>query len=304
MNVHRQLLFVVFVAMLMLLGCKNSITHLASYGKAYEVVVINDIDSLLYNTLSVPMKGLPQIEPTFDVVEITSDKLKGDSKLVRNIVVLTIDKRQKRVDISSKQNVYAQPQVIINIVAPSQSSLQIFLKKYGNELRNYLIKTEMHRAQGDIARQINVKAASTIYKMFGIRMQVPPELTTSKVGKNFLWLSNNASSGMVNLCIYSIGKGKFTQERDSVMRKNILGEQKGMYMRTASIVSMVHGKYSSVTIRGLWEMQNDAMGGPFVAYWKPNGKRIVVTEVFVYAPETKKRNLVRRLEAVLYTRNK
>ena len=51
-------------------------------------------------------------------------------------------------------------------------------------------------------------------------------------------------------------------------------------------------------------MQNDAMGGPFVAYWKPNGKRIVVTEVFVYAPETKKRNLVRRLEAALYTRNK
>ena len=105
MNVHRQLLFVVFVAMLMLLGCKNNITHSASYGKAYEVVVINDIDSLLYNTLSVPMKGLPQIEPTFDVVEITSDKLKGDSKLVRNIVVLTIDKRQKRVDISSKQNI-------------------------------------------------------------------------------------------------------------------------------------------------------------------------------------------------------
>ena len=292
MNVHRQLLFVVFVTMLMLLGCKNNITHSASYGKAYEVVVINDIDSLLYNTLSVPMKGLPQIEPTFDVVEITSDKLKGDSKLVRNI------------DISSKQNVYAQPQVIINIVAPSQSRLQIFLKKYGNELRNYLIKTELHRAQGDIARQTNVKAASTIYKMFGIRMQVPPELTTSKVGKNFLWLSNNASSGMVNLCIYSIGKGKFAQERDSVMRKNILGEQKGMYMRTASIVSMVYGKYSSVTIRGLWEMQNDAMGGPFVAYWKPNGKRIVVTEVFVYAPETKKRNLVRRLEAALYTRNK
>lgn len=140
--------------------------------------------------------------------------------------------------------------------------------------------------------------------MFGIRMQVPPELTTSKVGKNFLWLSNNASSGMVNFCIYSIGKGKFAQERDSVMRKNILGEQKGMYMRTASIVSMVYGKYNSVTIRGLWEMQNDAMGGPFVAYWKPNGKRIVVTEVFVYAPETKKRNLVRRLEAALYTRNK
>ena len=101
-----------------------------------------------------------------------------------------------------------------------------------------------------------------------------------------------------------MGTCKFAHERHSLLRKNILGEQKGMYMRTASIVSMVHGRYNSVTIRGFWEMQNDAMGGPFVAYWKPNGKRIVVTEVFVYAPETKKRNLVRRLEAALYTRNK
>ena len=140
--------------------------------------------------------------------------------------------------------------------------------------------------------------------MFGIAMQVPADLTASRVGKDFLWLSNNAPSSMVNICLYSIGKGDFRQQRDSVMRRNILGEQKGMYMRTASIASVTHGRGNSVTVRGLWEMKNDAMGGAFVAYWQPEGSRIVVAEAFVYAPETKKRNLVRRLEAALYTRNK
>ncbi len=75
-------------------------------------------------------------------------------------------------------------------------------------------------------------------------------------------------------------------------------------MRTASIASVTHGRGNSVTVRGLWEMKNDAMGGAFVAYWQPEGSRIVVAEAFVYAPETKKRNLMRRLEAALYTRNK
>ena len=140
--------------------------------------------------------------------------------------------------------------------------------------------------------------------MFGIAMQIPADLTASRVGKDFLWLSNNAPSSMVNICLYSIGKGDFRHQRDSVMRRNILGEQRGMYMRTASIASVTRGRGNSVTVRGLWEMKNDAMGGAFVAYWQPKGSRIVVAEAFVYAPETKKRNLVRRLEAALYTRNK
>ena len=88
------------------------------------------------------------------------------------------------------------------------------------------------------------------------------------------------------------------------MRKNIQGERTGMYMRTAAITETTQNKGKSVTIRGLWEMKDDAMGGPFIAYWKENGGKIIVSEAFIYAPGRKKRNALRRLEAVLYTRTK
>jgi hypothetical protein len=45
------------------------------------------------------------------------------------------------------------------------------------------------------------------------------------------------------------------------------------------------------------------MGGPFVSHSRVdevNG-RIVVAEAFVYAPESLKRDLIRRMEAALYT---
>ena len=53
-------------------------------------------------------------------------------------------------------------------------------------------------------------------------------------------------------------------------------------------------------------MRNDAMGGPFIAYVKPLAQRKnrrLVAEAFVYAPESKKRDILRRLEASLYTLN-
>ena len=56
-------------------------------------------------------------------------------------------------------------------------------------------------------------------------------------------------------------------------------------------------------IRGLWEMEGDAMGGPFVAHcWKDSVTGKTMTALaFVYAPEMKKRNKIKQLEAVLYT---
>jgi hypothetical protein len=62
------------------------------------------------------------------------------------------------------------------------------------------------------------------------------------------------------------------------------------------------GEYAQEA-RGLWHMENDAMGGPFVAHSVVDtiNNRIVVVEGFVYAPEKMKRTMIRRLEAALYT---
>lgn len=58
---------------------------------------------------------------------------------------------------------------------------------------------------------------------------------------------------------------------------------------------------TSFLYRGLWEMKNDAMGGPFVARTLSFGNKTLTIEGFVYAPGQKKKNKLRQLEAVLYT---
>ena len=61
-------------------------------------------------------------------------------------------------------------------------------------------------------------------------------------------------------------------------------------------------KKYTVKLRGLWLMKNGlAMGGPFVSITQYDQKnnRIVTAEGFVFAPNHKKRDLVRRVEAVI-----
>ena len=56
-------------------------------------------------------------------------------------------------------------------------------------------------------------------------------------------------------------------------------------------------------MRGLWEMENDMMGGPFVSYSQVDTAKniVVVTEGFIYAPEKRKRDYIREMEAALQT---
>lgn len=55
--------------------------------------------------------------------------------------------------------------------------------------------------------------------------------------------------------------------------------------------------------RGLWEMKGDAMGGPYVMrrICPGKGKDEIIIIGFVYAPEMKKKILIKQLEAAIST---
>jgi hypothetical protein len=56
-------------------------------------------------------------------------------------------------------------------------------------------------------------------------------------------------------------------------------------------------------VRGLWEVENDYMGGPFVShsFYSPDGSEIICAEAFVYAPKYDKRQYLRQVESILFS---
>ena len=173
----------------------------------------------------------------------------------------------------------------------------------------------MNRQISQLHNKHNDYISTKVGSKFDCDIWLPSELSSSKEGEDFFWASTNTATGDQNFVIYSYpytDKDTFTKEyfihkRDSVMKANIPGAKEGMYMSTDSITVDVrpidvHGDYT-MEARGLWRMKGDFMGGPFVSHTRldKTNQRIVTAEVFVYSPNKLKRNLVRMLEASLYT---
>lgn len=64
----------------------------------------------------------------------------------------------------------------------------------------------------------------------------------------------------------------------------------------------IDGQFAIET-RGLWRTKGDFMGGSFINYtiFDENNNQRIMLDAFLYAPDSKKRNLVLELESILRT---
>ena len=318
----KRLAVAVMMAAMMLVACKDGSngkhwlsTVNESTGKPYEVLVASE-DSIaariIRQALEKTVEGLPQEEPFFDVSSISTHRLDAMLRRARNLVIVKkAEKPSAKTSIRMKENLYAKPQTVVYISIPSNNRLQTDLLTKGAMLRKLLEKGEQQTAVEQLKNRHNEKAEAMIQKMFGVNMLIPADMTSWKEGHDFLWLSNNSPTRMQSICLYQChnatpmfnNKDSWVRVRDSVMRVNIPGEEPNMYMTTgrASLSEVQGSEGTRYELRGLWEMKDDMMGGPFVSIALTKGGKQVVAEAFVYAPSEKKRNLLRQLEASLQT---
>ena len=298
-------------AMLLLTACRQQQRPLpAASANPYEVLVMGDVDSLLCHMLSVPMVALPQREPMFDVRQVDSARFKGKLLLARNVVVVRWNRKWLgKSSLHIERDRHVQPQLIVCVDVGSADDLKQFIATIQQRVRQLLVTNEYLSAIQQLQRKHAEQGGRLIDSMFHHTVLLPEDMTYHKVGKDFLWVSNNAAQGMLNLCVYTLsGLDDQPSERmDSVLKANMKGETDRMYMRTVAR-SMIKenvsiGRQSCQLQRGLWEMVGDAMGGPLVRRIVKDsvtGKSLVL-DAFVYAPEMGKRNKMREMEAVLLT---
>ena len=311
----RLLLLTAIVALCSCSGGPQSLLP-KSGGRPYEVLLVASdrrCAAVVDSVLTQDMPSLPQREPMFDVSLIDTTRFNQTTRLARCIVIVTVNPAVfTSTRIRYEKNVWARPQLVVYVNTPSASQLSQYMAKAGHRLTSLLTRAEINTAISTLRAGSNRKAESSIRSMFGWDMRIPAEMKAGKTGRNFIWLSDNRPDRMRNICVYSYGgttldAHRALAARDSVMRLNIPGETDGMYMQTTpgsvtAGLATEDGRTVMIS-RGLWEMRNDAMGGPFVSLSTVDSvdRRVIVAEAFVYAPGTNKRNLIRSAEAALYT---
>ncbi|MGN0068121.1 MAG: DUF4837 family protein [Prevotella sp.] len=294
-------------ALVLLAGCvqKRSRALPQSSGSPYSVAVVGTDTASVAVVADVMGEfseiALPQDEPSFDVSRVAGKPDEG-TLLTPVVIEVKVDpSRYPATAMQWRENVYARPQLVVTLTTPAAETLQKELQRNVGLLVRQLGRFGVDTEQARLESAHNVRAEELVSKMFGCRMLVPAELKAMKQGRRFLWLSDAATGGQLNICISD------ADSRDSVWKANIRGEKDNMYMTTVGgtvreRTEEVDGRQRLVRA-GLWEMKDDAMGGPFRSHVVVDSAtgRTIVADAFVYAPGKRKRDMMRRLEASLYT---
>lgn len=325
----KKLLFIV-IAVLTVLSCgnngdadkKRTYSGRTTASAPYELLVVANKEWLktptgmtLADVVTSEIPGLPQVEPCFRMTAINPASFNNTFKVYANIITAEVSKKYAAPELKIARDVYAHPQIIMAIYAPDNASFVKLVSDNKEKILSVFVDAELTREREYLTRVHSGKVLAQAKKQFGCTIYAPKDISAVKVGKDFFWASSDGRDNKLNVCMYSYPYTStetftldyFLQKRDSFMMENIRGEHDNRYMATDRRAVMsrnieIDGRFVQ-EVRGLWQMENDMMGGPFVSYAQVDtvNNRVLVAEGFVYAPEKTKREFIREMEASMQT---
>lgn len=291
-------------------------------GKAGEVIVVVDkndwegsLGTVTKEILAKDYPFLPQPEPTFSLSTVPVNGFADLFKPHRNILIFNINPSAPS-GVLYKKDEWAHPQCVIQVTAPSSDSAATMMKIHGEHIVNAIEQAERDRVIANSIRYEEHSIPPAVKELTGGSPHFPTGYKLRKKTSDFLWIADDKQYVTQGVFVYkypAAASDNFTDEvllakRNEILKNNVPGMFDNTYMITSEAIKpevkfVSYRKRQFVEIRGLWEVYNDFMGGPFVshAFYSKDGKDIIVLDGFVYAPKYDKRQYLRQVESILYS---
>lgn len=303
---------------------KNSGYLPPSSGKPGDMLVVIDKSAWEGNTgtalrdfLYKEFPYLPQIERSFDVFNVPHKAFNGSFVFHRNVIVVNVGKEYDKASVGYFKDKWATPQTVVIINAPDQESATNIIQEEAKIIESTFEQGERDRVISNAKRNEEKPVTQIVQKEFGGSPIFPKGFTIKKMSPTFAWISYETTYVNQGIFVYKYPYNGITPTlesiitmRNDVLKSNVPGMRENSYMVTSRLVKpgIEYIKYQDrnfIEVRGLWELENDFMGGPFIShtFFDKGGNNIIVVEGFVYAPKFNKRNYLRHVEAVVYSFN-
>ncbi|MBV6644963.1 MAG: DUF4837 family protein [Cyclobacteriaceae bacterium] len=289
------------------------------------------------NTFKAYMVGLPQDEPMFSMSKVSPTKLNSVLKSATNMVfVMTLDskttqskairnyftnaslktiQRNDSIFMKVSKDDFAKGQLVLYLFGQDEQQLKEQIIKNRLGLQQLFEKAARERIQAKILRQTEKEIMKSIKEDHDFSISVPFGWDLAKSLDDFVWIRLLDAEMEQNVFVYyepyrssdifqDIGsfRDKITELRlrDSEKAEKYITRQDGIPVFTD--VLNFDGKYA-MRARGLWKINDNSGGGPFLSYTivDEQQQRIYYIEGYVYSPGTRKKNLVREVDAILAT---
>ena len=281
---------------------------------------------------------LPQVEPLYTLVNVPPGSFGDLFKIHRNIVYCEINPQATSEGVVYKRDVWASPQCVIVASAPDAASLVGLFADNAAQIVSAVerrqtppkpvltaeaakVVSAIEQAERDrVIRNSMLYEERSLFpavaEVFGGSPHFPSGYKLKKKTSDFIWIADEKQYTIQGVLIYStpvlkadnFSVGNIIARRNEVLKANVPGMFDNTWMTTSEFwtPTVEHIRYNGrnfTQTRGLWEVQNDYMGGPFVShtFYSRDGSRIITAEAFVYAPKYDKRQYLRQVESILYS---
>jgi hypothetical protein len=300
-----------------------------SSGSINELLIITNDKSqwegALGDTLraffSAEQIGLSQPEPVFDLLNVADENFKDMFLRFHNIFIADINPQVTVTTSELFRNLWAEPQRVIKITAPDLPSFykEFDLKK--NSFLKLFIELERERTLTLSKLAVDIKLSDTVANKFGVRIPLPEGFYIAKEAPGFIWLRHKVTKKKqeleLGIMIYTMdyhdtivfNSKHILRWRNGLTLEYIPGPSPTSYMKVADEV--IPPVFKTVTdfpggfaveTRGLWEVANDFMGGPFISYTFIDKamNKVVTLDGYIYNPNDVKKYYMRELESIFY----
>jgi hypothetical protein len=292
-------------------------------GKAGEVIVVMDKSvwesgpgQSLRSILAVDFPHLPQREPLFSLFNINTNAFSSIFQTHRNIIICNVNPDLEEAKMIIQKDIWAAPQIVVTLSGPTPESIKECIDEHNDRLRNAMEQAERNRVIENSKKFEEKDIRQTITGILGGSPYFPTGYRIKKQTDNFIWIAYETTYTTQGVFIYTypyrspddLTLSRIIAERNLKLEKEVPGPLDNTYMTTNSLIEpsfrwVNFNNREFVEIRGLWDVKNDFMGGPFVChcFYDRDNQKVVVLEAFVYAPRYPKRNYLRQVESIIYS---
>lgn len=294
-------------------------------GNAGEVLIVinksyweGNLGSVLREILAGEYPFLPQKEPAFTLYNATPNGFTGSYLLHRNIVIMNVSAEVDTTGIRITRDAWAKPQTIVTVSATSPEEASELIINNSELITAAIEQAERDRIISNSIRYEDRDVRMAVTKNIGGSPYFPRGFTIKKNTPEFMWISQETTHVNQGILIFKFPYTDTAQlSYDSLKEKihdlwqaNVPGMRDNSYMTFNKVIdpgmrTISYKNRSIIEMRGLWEVENDYMGGPFVCHIFPdfNRENIIILNAFVYAPKYDKRKYLRQVESIIYSFN-
>lgn len=292
-------------------------------GKAGEVLAViereqweGDLGTEIRDVLSKDCPYLAQREPLFNVSNVPGGSFTNMFKVHRNILICNINPQLQEPGVLYRHDQWARPQAVVQINAVDEDEAVEFFRQDGDRIAEFFEQAERDRIIDNAKLYEAREFLEPVARLSGGVLHFPSGYKLKKDSEDFIWTADDKQYVYQDVLIFrypASGEGDFEDKTllgniNRTLKDNVPGMFENTYMTISTAIepaftSLSYKGRNFMQVRGFWEVENDYMGGPFVAhaFYSRDGKDIIVLYAFVYAPRYDKRRYLRQVESLLYS---